>query len=178
MKLGTRCTWRDAIAGLQVWFALSWVVTLACLRGLAIVMVIRAPSFATGALALLLIFQAAIYANAAWAGGSAEGIHLTPLRRAYRTSAQSTGGRPGLGADTLAIPATVAVVALVLMLLISLAAPPPPPEPATSAPGEQLAAPLHPSPSASPSPSPAASASPVSSPSASPSPSASASPKH
>src|SRR2546423_8808892 len=34
MKLRTRCSWRDAIAGLQVWFALSWVVTLACLRGL------------------------------------------------------------------------------------------------------------------------------------------------
>src|SRR5690348_14473477 len=34
MKLRTRCTWRDAIAALQVWFALSWVVTLACLRGL------------------------------------------------------------------------------------------------------------------------------------------------
>src|SRR5947209_17086954 len=34
MKLRTRCTWRDAIAGLQVWFALSWVVTLACVRGL------------------------------------------------------------------------------------------------------------------------------------------------
>src|SRR5205814_9758376 len=34
MKLTTRSTWRDALAGLQVWFALSWVVTLACLRGL------------------------------------------------------------------------------------------------------------------------------------------------
>src|SRR5438128_2802087 len=34
MKLKTRCTWRDAIAGLQVWFALSWVVAVACLRGL------------------------------------------------------------------------------------------------------------------------------------------------
>ena len=34
MKIKTRCRWRDAIAGLQVWFALSWVVTLACIRGL------------------------------------------------------------------------------------------------------------------------------------------------
>src|SRR5439155_123203 len=34
MKLKTKCTWRDAIAGLQVWFALSWVVTLDCVRGL------------------------------------------------------------------------------------------------------------------------------------------------
>ncbi|TMF30823.1 MAG: glycosyltransferase, partial [Chloroflexi bacterium] len=124
MKLKTRCTWRDAIAGLQVWFALSWVVTLACLRGLvrfhtaflrtpkfkeseasvirafraaqmetllaaagiaaALVMLVRAPSVPTIALAVLLLFQAAIYANATWAGAAAEGIHLTPLRRAYR----------------------------------------------------------------------------------------------
>src|SRR5438874_11964472 len=137
MKLRTRCTWRDAIAGLQVWFALSWVVTVACLRGLlrfhtaflrtpkfkegeasvlkafraaqmesllaatgaaaAVVMLVRAPSIPTIALAVLLLFQAAIYANAPWAGASAEGIHLTPLRRAYRNSAQSTGARPGIG---------------------------------------------------------------------------------
>jgi cellulose synthase/poly-beta-1,6-N-acetylglucosamine synthase-like glycosyltransferase len=220
MKLKTRCTWRDAIAGLQVWFALSWVVTLACIRGLirfhttflrtpkekdgessivtalrsaqietllavtglaaAIVMVIRAPSIPTGALAILLLFQAAIYANAPWAGASAEGIQLTPLRRAYRRSAQSTGGRPGLGAQTLAVPVALAVVGLVVMMLISLATPPAPPEPATTAPAEQpAAAPARPSaqssPSPSPSPSPSSSASPVSSPSASPS--ASASPK-
>ena len=111
MKLKTRCTWRDAIAGLQVWFALSWVVTLACLRGLvrfhtaflrtpkfkeseasvikafraaqmetllaaagiaaALVMLVRAPSVPTIALAVLLLFQAAIYANATWAGAAA-----------------------------------------------------------------------------------------------------------
>ncbi|HET9781884.1 MAG TPA: glycosyltransferase [Candidatus Dormibacteraeota bacterium] len=218
MKLQTRCTWRDAVSGLRVWFALSWVVTLACIRGLirfhttflrtpkekegeksivtalrsaqietllavtglaaAIVMVVRAPSISTGALAILLLFQAAIYANAPWAGAAAEGIHLTPMRRAYRRSAQSTGGRPGLGAQTLAVPVALAVVGLVVMLLVSLATPPAPPEPATPAPAEQAAAPARPltqtSPSASASPS--SSASPVSSPSASPS--ASASPKH
>ena len=215
MKLRTRCTWRDAIAGLQVWFALSWVVTLACLRGLirfhtaflrtpkmkegeaslikalraaqmetllattgmaaAIVMVVRAPSISTAALALLLLFQAAIYANAVWAGASAEGIHLTPLRRAYRNSAQSTGARPG--SERLAMPAAIGAVAVVLMLLISLAAPPAPPEPQATAPGEVQAATAHSSPSPSPSSSPSASpsASPSSSPSASPS--ASASPK-
>src|SRR3989442_9246040 len=169
MKLTTRCTWRDAIAGLQVWFALSWVVTVACLRGLvrfhttflrtpklkegeasiikalrvaqvetllacvglaaAIVAVVRAPSLPTIALATLLAFQAAIYANAPWAGASAEGIHLTPLRRAYRASAQSTGGRPGFGAETLAVPVAPALVALLLMLLISIPTPPTPPEP-------------------------------------------------
>jgi GT2 family glycosyltransferase len=34
MRLTTGCTWSDAIRALRVWFALSWVVTLACLRGL------------------------------------------------------------------------------------------------------------------------------------------------
>jgi cellulose synthase/poly-beta-1,6-N-acetylglucosamine synthase-like glycosyltransferase len=216
MKIRTRCTWRDAIAGLQVWFALSWVVTLACIRGLirfhttflrtpkekegeasivsalrsaqietllaatalaaTIVMVIRAPSISTIALGILLLFQAAIYANAPWAGASAEGIQLTPLRRAYRRSAQSTGGRPGLGAQTLAVPAALAVVALVLMMLISLASPPAPPEPTTVAPAEKPAAAASSSPSPSASPSASQSASPVTSPSAAPS--ASASPKH
>src|SRR3989442_9962716 len=177
MKLKTRCTWRDAIAGLQVWFALSWVVTLACLRGLlrfhtaflrtpkfkegeasvikafraaqmetllaatgvaaAAVMLVRAPSIPTVALAVLLLFQAAIYANAPWAGASAEGIHLTPLRRAYRGSAQSTGARPGSRENTLAIPVAAGLVALALMLVLSLATPPPPPDPTTPAPAEQ-----------------------------------------
>ena len=207
MKLRTRCTWRDAIAGLQVWFALSWVVTLACLRGLlrfhtaflrtpkqkegeasivkafraaqvetllaatgfaaAIVMVVRAPSIPTVAIAILLMFQAAIYANAPWAGASAEGIHLTPLRRAYKSSAQNTGGRPGIG-ETLAIPGALAAIAVVLLLLVSLAAPPAPPEPTTAAPAEKPAASTpSPTPSAAPSPS----ASPVISPSPAPTPS-------
>ena len=220
MKLKTRCTWRDAIAGLQVWFALSWVVTLACLRGLirfhtaflrtpkskddeasvvkalrsaqmetllaasglgaAIVMVIRAPSVPTILIGMLLVFQALVYANAPWAGAAAEGIHITPLRRAYRASAQSTGARPGFDRGALAIPVAAGLVALVLMLLLSLAAPPAPPEPQAQAPGEAPAAGVaqlkpSPSPSASPSqsPSPSASQSPVTSasPKGSPSPS-------
>src|SRR5437660_9737315 len=133
MKLKTGCTWRDAIAGLQVWFALSWVVTLACVRGLlrfhtaflrtpkskegeatwfqilrsasievllsvagfvaAIAMLIRAPSMSTAALSFLLVFQASVYANAPWASASAEGIHLTPLRRAYKRPAHRTAVR-------------------------------------------------------------------------------------
>jgi cellulose synthase/poly-beta-1,6-N-acetylglucosamine synthase-like glycosyltransferase len=208
MKLKTRCTWRDAIAGLQVWFALSWVVALACLRGLvrfhttflrtpkvmdreasvikafrsaqmetllasaglaaAAVMLLRAPSVATAALAVLLLFQAGIYANAPWAGASAEGIHLTPLRRAYRNSAQSTGVRPGRGAETLAVPVAIGLVALVMMTVLSMATPPAPPEPQGAAPAE------HPTPSGQASASP--SASPSGSPSASPSGSPSASP--
>ncbi len=216
MKLTTRCTWRDAVAGLQVWFALSWVVTVACLRGLvrfhttflrtpklkegessviqafraaqietllaavglaaAIVMLVRAPSVATIALAALLLFQAAIYANAPWAGASAEGIRLTPLRRAYRGSAQSTGVRPGFGAETLAVPVAIALVALVLMLLVSIATPPPPPEPGTSGQAQAPASAPKASPSATPSPSASPSASPSSSASPSPSASPSASP--
>jgi len=195
MKLRTRCTWRDAIAGLQVWFALSWVVTLACLRGLlrfhtaflrtpkskegeasilaafrsaqmetllaasglaaAIVMLVRAPSIATALLSVLLVFQAAIYANATWAGASAEGIHLTPLRRAYRASAQSTGARPGFGSSTLAIPFAAGLVVLVVMALLSLAAPPAPSEPQAAAPGEAPpAAQTTPTPSSTPNPTP------------------------
>ncbi|HYL70529.1 MAG TPA: glycosyltransferase family 2 protein, partial [Candidatus Dormibacteraeota bacterium] len=34
MRKTTGCTARDALQALRVWFALSWVVTLACLRGL------------------------------------------------------------------------------------------------------------------------------------------------
>ena len=213
MKLKTRCTWRDAIAGLQVWFALSWVVTLACLRGLirfhtaflrtpkskddeasvvkalrsaqmetllavsglgaAVVMVLRAPSVPTILIGMLLIFQALVYANATWAGAAAEGIHLTPLRRAYRASAQTTGIRPGFDRSALAIPVAAGLVALVLMLLLSLAAPPAPPEPQAQAPAEAPAAPA----SHAPSPSPSASPSPSSSPSPSQSPVTSASPK-
>jgi hypothetical protein len=225
MKLKTGCTWRDAIAGLQVWFALSWVVTLACIRGLlrfhsaflrtpklnesqpslvrafraaqtetliaiaglvaALAMVIRAPSFATMAIAVLLLFQAFVYANAAWAGAAAEGIHITPLRRAYRNSAQSTGVRPSIGAETLAIPTALVLAGILTFLLVSLAAPTPPSPPENPLPNV-LAGPAKPSPSPSasptpqsspvPSPSPSASPSPSPKPSASPLPSASPSP--
>jgi hypothetical protein len=34
MRLTTRCTAGDAVRALRIWFALSWVVTLACVRGL------------------------------------------------------------------------------------------------------------------------------------------------
>jgi len=213
MKLKTGCSWRDAIAGLQVWFALSWVVTLACVRGLirfhsaflrtpkvnddqpsllkalraaqtetilavagvlaAIAMVIRAPSFATSAIAVLLLFQAAVYANAAWAGAAAEGIHITPLRRAYRNSAQITGARPGRGADMLAVPTALVVSGLALFLFLSVATPTPPSPPPNPLPNF-LSEPAPPSPSPSANPTPSSSASP--SPQASPSPSPSAPP--
>ena len=213
MKLRTRCTWRDAIAGLQVWFALSWVVTVACVRGLirfhsaflrtpktsdtgssvirafraaqtetiiaaagviaTLVMLVRAPSLPALAIAVLLLFQAAVYANAPWAGAAAEGIKLTPLRSAYRNSAQSTGAWPSRGADALAVPTAVVVTGLVLWLLLT-AAPTPPKitEPPLSI--APLAQPAPPSlPSNSPSPSASPSSAPTPSPSSSPSSSAS-----
>jgi cellulose synthase/poly-beta-1,6-N-acetylglucosamine synthase-like glycosyltransferase len=34
LRRTTHCTWGDAVRALRVWFALSWVVALACLRGL------------------------------------------------------------------------------------------------------------------------------------------------
>src|SRR5439155_8280794 len=153
------------------------VETLLACVGLAaaIVTLVRAPSLPTIALATLLAFQAAIYANAPWAGASAEGIHLTPLRRAYRASAQSTGVRPGSGAETLAVPVALALVALVLMVFLSIAAPPPPPEPGSSGQAAPVTSP-HGTPSASPSPSPPPSPSPSSSSLPSASPPASASP--
>ena len=214
MKLKTRCTWRDAIGGLQVWFALSWVVTLACVRGLlrfktaflrtpkekdgeatwfqalrsaqvevllavvgilaAVAMLVRAPSLSTGALSFLLFFQASVYANAVWASASAEGIHLTPLRRAYRRSAQNTGARPSYGAQLLGVPIVALLVVIVFVLLASAAAPPAP----DTAPSNPLAVqqPQQASPSPKQTPSPSASPSSSPSPSPSPLPSASASP--
>jgi len=226
MKLKVRCSWGDAIAGLQVWFALSWVVTLACVRGLirfhsaflrtpklkdaqasifkafraaqtetfialvaflaALAMVIRVPSFSTVAIAVLLLFQASVYTNAIWAGAAAEGIHLTPLRRAYRNSAQSTGLRPGR-VEVLAVPTALVMTALAIFILLSSATPAPTsvaenPLPNIKLGPVQTAPTPSPSPSASPtaSPSPSSSASPSSSPQASagPSPSASPSPSH
>ena len=215
MKLKTRCTWRDAIAGLQVWFALSWVVTLACIRGLlrfqtaflrtpkqkegeatalqvvksaqvelmlaaagfaaAIAMLLRAPSLSTAALSLLLMFQATVYANAPWASAAAEGIRLTPLRRAYRRSAQSTGAWPTYGNSLLAVPAAVAAVGLVLWLITSLAStaitPPEPSSQAPPAPVQRASTSRSASPGESPSPSPLPSPSAQPAPSPSPTPS-------
>jgi cellulose synthase/poly-beta-1,6-N-acetylglucosamine synthase-like glycosyltransferase len=214
MKVKTRCTWRDAIGGLQVWFALSWVVTLACLRGLlrfqtaflrtpkakegesswkqalrtaqvevllaavgfvaAVAMILRAPSPSTAALTVLLVFQASVYANAAWASVSAEGIHLTPLRRAYRRSAQNTGAWPAYGGQLLGVPLVAGVIVLAIIVLASLAAPPAqevaPPPPAQAQPAASPQSKPTPSAQASPSPSSSSSPSPsASSPSPSPS---------
>jgi cellulose synthase/poly-beta-1,6-N-acetylglucosamine synthase-like glycosyltransferase len=217
MKLKTKCTWRDAIAGLQVWFALSWVVSLACIRGLlrfhtaflrtpkrregegtwfqalraaqvevllattglvaAVLMLVRAPSLSTVALSILLLFQASIYANAPWASVSAEGITLTPLRRAYRMSAQNTGARPSLGGGALlGVPIGLALGFLVLLVFASIATPPAAPIALAPPPPSHSPSPKaspSPSPSPSPTPSPSPSPSPQASPTPSPSPTAS-----
>jgi cellulose synthase/poly-beta-1,6-N-acetylglucosamine synthase-like glycosyltransferase len=151
---------RDAINALRVWFALSWVVTLACVRGLvrqhaeflrtakskdgksllsamrssraetllaiagvagAAAMLLRSPSVATAVLAVLLLFEAFVYSNAPWASLAAEGIILTPERRAYALSPQNTGERPERS-RAIAVPFVVtglAAAAVVVALVIA-----------------------------------------------------------
>jgi cellulose synthase/poly-beta-1,6-N-acetylglucosamine synthase-like glycosyltransferase len=133
MRATTGCTVRDAFQALRVWFALSWVVTLACARGLisgraeflrtpkkkegaallhalwasraetllavaalagGVVMIVRAPGFATAVLGGLLIFEALIYGSAPAASIAAERIQMTPARQAWAHSPQNTGDRP------------------------------------------------------------------------------------
>ena len=154
------CTFGDAVRCLRCWFALSWVVTLACLRGMVrreaaflrtpkradrrsvwqairasraesliaglaaaagVGIVLSAFSVGTAALALLLLWLAYQFSSAPWASFSAEGIHLTPLRAAYRRSSQSTGDWPestmpiALG---IVVPAAVIAAAAVGALLL------------------------------------------------------------
>jgi hypothetical protein len=217
LRRACRASTRDAINALRVWFALSWVVTLACVRGLvqrhaeflrtakskdgrsllsairssraetllvvagvagAAAMLVRSPSTATIVLALLLIFEAFVYSNAPWASLAAEGIILTPERRAYARSPQNTGDRPERSRP-VAVPLVltgIAAAGVVAALVIAA--------PSTNAPfgGPQTDLPrignivpdlkVGPLPDVTPSPS----ATPSASPSAQPSPSASPSP--
>jgi cellulose synthase/poly-beta-1,6-N-acetylglucosamine synthase-like glycosyltransferase len=228
MRQTTGCSGRDSVAALRVWFALSWVVSLACLRGLVtsqiaflrtpkrreggaswlaavrsalfestlaavslaavVAMLVMAPALATLMLGLLLLFLAGVYASAPLASLAAEGIELTPLRRQYLRSAQSTGERPESG-RMAALPIGLAAGALAVLALAVYAAPPAQPPPPSSAaelppigqgPIQHLVQPSETPPSAtpsappsrapSPSGSPPPSASPPAPPSASPSP--------
>jgi cellulose synthase/poly-beta-1,6-N-acetylglucosamine synthase-like glycosyltransferase len=203
---------RDALNALRVWFALSWVVTLACVRGLvqqhaeflrtakskdgrsllgalrasraetvlmvagvagAAAMLVRSPSAASIVLAVLLLFEAFVYSNAPWASLAAEGIILTPERRAYAQSPQNTGDRPvrrrPLAAPLAGAGIAASVAAVAFVVLAS-------PSQNTPFGGPQADLPrignlvpnvklgpipdVTPSPSASPSPSPSASATP------------------
>jgi cellulose synthase/poly-beta-1,6-N-acetylglucosamine synthase-like glycosyltransferase len=161
MRRTTGCSWGDALRAMRCWFAMSWVVALACMRGLVtsraeflrtpkrrqgdsswrkalrtsraeamlalcallagLTMLVRAPSWTTAALGVLLLFQAWLYTNALWASMGAEGIVLTPARRAYLASSQNTGDRPVLrpAAAVLTAGATVAAVAGVIAALVA-----------------------------------------------------------
>jgi hypothetical protein len=189
---------------MRVWFALSWVVSLACLRGLirreaaflrtpkrkegrsvwqaimasrsesaiaalslaaAVVLVLSVVSVGTVALAVLLVWMAAVYSSAPWASFAAEGIRLTPLRTAYRRSSQSTGDWPETRMPTaLAVALPVALVGLLAAALVAVT-PPASPQPAPppdlpqigQAPAARPPAPLPvstPTPTATPLPSP------------------------
>jgi cellulose synthase/poly-beta-1,6-N-acetylglucosamine synthase-like glycosyltransferase len=228
LRRACHATTRDAINALRVWFALSWVVTLACVRGLvqqhaeflrtakskegrsllsamrssraetvltvaavagALAMVLRSPSVATGVLAVLLLFEAFVYSNAPWASLAAEGIILTPERRAYARSPQNTGDRPERSRP-VAVPLVLtglAAFAVVGALVIAAPSGNAPfggpqsdlPRIGTIVPGLKIGPVSNVTPSPSPSvsaspstqPSPTASASPSTQPSASPSPS-------
>jgi hypothetical protein len=96
-------------------------------------MLVLAPALATLLLGLLLLFLAAVYASAPLASLAAEGIELTPLRRQYLRSAQSTGERPGAG-HMAAVPIGLAAGALGVLVLAAYAAPPEqPPSPSSAA---------------------------------------------
>ncbi len=177
MRATTRCTWADSLRALRVWFALSWVVSLACIRGLlraqmaflrtpkrteggvtilralqsaraettlaaagvagTAAMLIRAPSWTTAALAVLLLFQCWVYANAPWAALAAEGIKLTPERRAYLRSPQSQGDWPGSGGgQRLAL--ALGGIAVGLLILYPLTATGPPAQPFTAPAGPRI----------------------------------------
>jgi len=218
------CSFGDAVRCLRCWFALSWVVALACLRGLvrrraaflrtpkrkegrsvwqavrasqaesliavlavigAVAIVVSVASLGTVVLALLLVWLALQYSSAPWASFAAEGIRLTPLRAAYRTSSQSTGDWPqGTVPAALRIGLPAAFVgAVVAALLLATPTAPNQPLPPVDLPPIQEQVPNIPAvpaatPTQTPAPSPAPSATPTRTPtpqrSASASPSASA----
>ena len=145
----------------------------------AVAMLIQARNLPFFILGGMLVFQAMLYFSAPWAAAAAEGIELTPFRRIYGSSAQSTGDRPTWAGRAAAVPAGAALglgTALATGLLVF--APPPsskPPAPPRINFAAPIPGPLHPTASPSPSPSPSgtpatASPTPSSAPAASPSP--------
>jgi cellulose synthase/poly-beta-1,6-N-acetylglucosamine synthase-like glycosyltransferase len=164
IRVTAHCSMGDAIRCLRCWFALSWVVALACVRGLvrkeaaflrtpkrkegqsvwqavrasqaesgiaavaflaAVAIVVTTFSVGTAVIAILLVWLALLYSSAPWASFAAEGIHLTPLRRAYRQSSQSTGDWPERRASPalFALPVALAAGAAAILLLFSPLAP-------------------------------------------------------
>jgi cellulose synthase/poly-beta-1,6-N-acetylglucosamine synthase-like glycosyltransferase len=169
IRVTARCTWGDAFRALRVWFALSWVVSLACLRGLvrreaaflrtpkrkegrsvwqaikssrtesviaalavagAILLPVSVFSLGTIVLALLLLWLALLYASAPWASFAAEGIRITPQRRAFQESSQNTGDWPERRIPTavrVAAPLAIAGGVVAAFMLASPSAPTTPP---------------------------------------------------
>lgn len=217
LRRAERCSWGDAFRAMAIWFALSWVDSLAVVRGLwsgraaflrtpkqveggpklwpairsssfeslvaalailgAVVMIIAAPAIATGILAIMLLFEGWVFASAPWASFAAEGIHLTPFRRIYRESAQTTGERPERARGTDLIPAVLAAAVGIVLAYGLLNAPP---ETAPTAQLPTIGTITHvlpstgptatPTPAPTPSPTPSATATPTPAPSASASP--------
>jgi cellulose synthase/poly-beta-1,6-N-acetylglucosamine synthase-like glycosyltransferase len=152
LRRTAQCSWGDAMRALRCWFAMSWVVALACARGLVtsravflrtpkrrtdessllramlssrtetllaagagvctVLMIATAPSWTTVALGMLLLFQGWLYFSAPWASMAAEGITLTPARRAYLASSQNTGDRPARNPAVVALGSTALLVAV------------------------------------------------------------------
>jgi cellulose synthase/poly-beta-1,6-N-acetylglucosamine synthase-like glycosyltransferase len=221
IRATAHCTFGDAVRCLRCWFALSWVVTLACVRGLvrreaaflrtpkraerrsvwqairasqaesviaalaalaAVAIVVSALSVGTIALAVLLLWLALQFSSAPWASFAAEGIHLTPLRAAYRRSSQSTGDWPQSGvpiAVQIALPAAIIAAAVIALLLFTPSAPNRQPPPVDAPRFGQQVPPVAlptPTPTATPTPTPSRTPTPTQRPTATPSPTARPSP--
>lgn len=171
LRASTGCRWRDAVMAMRVWFALSWITALACVRGLVrpqtaflrtpkapeggskwlramaasrtetvialatvvagVAMLVRSPGIPTAILAVLIAWQASVYANAPLVGMLSEGIHLTPERARFLRSPQTTGERAARVGVAVAIPSAALALVVVAVLLGTLATqpgtPPPPP---------------------------------------------------
>jgi hypothetical protein len=107
--------WLRALAASRTESLIAVVVILS-----GVTMLIRSPGIATAVLAVLLAWQAAVYANAPLAGMAAEGIRLTPERDRFLRSPQTTGERAARF-GVIAIPATAiaAVAGVVLAVLLT-----------------------------------------------------------
>ena len=108
------------------------LLAAAALAG-ALAMIVRAPSIATGVLALMLLFEAMVFASAPWASLAAEGIQITPERRIYLRSPQATGVRPATRERVWAAPLAMAATLLLILAFTVMAAPRAGPQPAQPA---------------------------------------------
>ncbi|MBO0746431.1 MAG: glycosyltransferase, partial [Candidatus Dormibacteraeota bacterium] len=210
LRASTGCRWRDALMAMRVWFALSWITAIACVRGVlryqtaflrtpkapeegkrwlralaasrtesviaiatalaGVAMLVRSPGIATAILAVLIAWQASVYANAPLAGMLAEGIRLTPERSRFLRSSQTTGERAARVGMAVAIPSAALALVVVAVLLgtlgTRLGTPGPPPSGPLLGPPSRGAPVLStsPAPSATGSPSPAGTAAPTAAP--------------